>query len=298
MKEIVFGAGMRGKEYISNCRKGTEIIAVCDNNWNDFHGGLYGYKILPPDVIAALEYDFVVIAIMAEYADGAKAANEMHKQLEALGVAYEKIVLANGSLANNPSLWARLGFLENLSQLFNEQNKAGNVAECGVAIGNYSCEINRCFPSKKLYLFDTFGGGFPDRDIRYEITLENSFPEERMRKANEIRPVISTDLLRLKHRYRHNVIIRQGCVPETFGGLEDEKFCFVNLDMNLYKPTCGALQFFRDKMVDGGIILVHDYYVNTTTNLWGARKAVDEFIGETHFTALPIGDRKSVMILF
>lgn len=35
MKVVVFGAGQFGKKYIQECSSNIEIIAVCDNNWNN-----------------------------------------------------------------------------------------------------------------------------------------------------------------------------------------------------------------------------------------------------------------------
>ena len=44
--------------------------------------------------------------------------------------------------------------------------------------------------------------------------------------------------------YRANCIIRKGWFPETTTGLENEKFAFVHLDTDLYKPILAGLKFF------------------------------------------------------
>jgi hypothetical protein len=69
------------------------------------------------------------------------------------------------------------------------------------------------------------------------------------------------------------VDLRKGLVPETFAGVED-RFCFVSLDMDLYQPTYEALLFFWDRMVQGGMIICHDYYESGTP---GIKKALEDF---------------------
>lgn len=41
---------------------------------------------------------------------------------------------------------------------------------------------------------------------------------------------------------------RKGRVPETFVGLETERFAFVLLDMDVYPPTRDALRFFYPRL--------------------------------------------------
>ena len=92
-----------------------------------------------------------------------------------------------------------------------------------------------------------------------------------------------------------NYIKEKGYFPESAKGIK-EKFCFVNLDMDLYAPQLAALKFFSDKMVKGGVILVHDYYNSTFT---GTTKAVDEFCStKDNIIKYPIGDGLSIALLF
>lgn len=73
------------------------------------------------------------------------------------------------------------------------------------------------------------------------------------------------------------------------------KFCFVNLDMDLYLPTYNGLCFFRDKMTEQGVILVHDYY---SAGYKGVKAAVEEFLKEygEGVNKYPIGDGVSIML--
>ena len=38
-----------------------------------------------------------------------------------------------------------------------------------------------------------------------------------------------------------------------------EKFAFVSLDTDLYKPTLAGLEFFWPRMSKGGFIFIHDF---------------------------------------
>ena len=69
-----------------------------------------------------------------------------------------------------------------------------------------------------------------------------------------------------------NVHIIKGKFPESGKEIVDKRFCFVHLDVDLYKSTIDSLRFFFPKMVQGGIIIIHDYHSD------GVKKAFDEFL--------------------
>ena len=89
-------------------------------------------------------------------------------------------------------------------------------------------------------------------------------------------------------------IIKKGFFPESAKNI-NEKFCFVNLDMDLYNPTLMGLEWFGNRMIKGGCILVHDYFSET---FMGVRQAVNEYL-ENHKNIyyLPIGDGISIALV-
>lgn len=93
-------------------------------------------------------------------------------------------------------------------------------------------------------------------------------------------------------QYPQQCEIRKGYFPETAEGITD-KFCFVNLDMDLYRPTLEGLKFFWDRMIEGGIILIHDF---VTDGYKGVNQAVEEFISEYNVVPFSIGDSVSIAI--
>ena len=71
-----------------------------------------------------------------------------------------------------------------------------------------------------------------------------------------------------------NIIFKPGVFPNTTKGLEQESFCFVYLDGDLYESTRDGLEFFYSRLVSGGMIVIDDY----GSRYWpGVKKAVDEF---------------------
>jgi O-methyltransferase len=66
-------------------------------------------------------------------------------------------------------------------------------------------------------------------------------------------------------------------VPETFAGLEDRRFCFAHIDLDLYQGVKDAVAFVYPRMPRGGLIVFDDYGFASCP---GARKAVDEFFAD------------------
>jgi hypothetical protein len=55
------------------------------------------------------------------------------------------------------------------------------------------------------------------------------------------------------------VSFHPGIFPHSAAGLEDLRFCFVHLDLDLPEGTRAALEFFHPRLVPGGILLGDDY---------------------------------------
>lgn len=167
----------------------------------------------------------------------------------------------------------------------------GDYAELGTYRGNYARLIHaRMAPDAKFYCFDTFEG-FDDRDIRTEAAAsgveahEGLFSNTSMNLvANNITDGAPSDRL----------IFRKGFFPETFAGLDDLKWRFVLLDADLYDPIRAGLNVFWPGLVEGGIILVHDYLSDYYK---GAQQAVDEFCDPLGIVPIPWPDRVGSAII-
>lgn len=273
---IIFGAGGLGKKLYKDykSKNDVEIVAFADN----FKTGiLFDLPILKPKDLLDYKFDSLIITAIA--------VDIVEKQLRDLGLPQSKICKSfRSSIAT-----ARNVFLIRFAEEVKRKNLAGSVAEAGVFEGYFAAKINENFPNKELYLFDTFSG-FDKRDTILEEGYDND-PHRGDHFKN-----VSKDMVLAKLKYPQNCIIRQGYVPETLQGLETKKFCFVNLDMDLYQPTLAALEWFWPRMVEEGVILIHDYFEETGTypNL---KKAVIKFTSENKILSLPIGDDLSIALI-
>ncbi|ECP7610347.1 methyltransferase [Campylobacter jejuni] len=251
-----------------------------DNNSNKWGENLelivdnvkYNFIIKSPNDIINDEFDKIIIASYS----GCDAIVE--QLVKNYGISRKKISNEYCKI----SLISRLIFLETFSKCVNNYNLNGSVAELGVFQGDFAKKINQFFPKKTLYLFDTFEG-FDARDLLNE--------ELSVRNLGGHLVNTSVDLVRKKMPHPENVVIKQGWFPSTATDLEDEKFCFVNIDTDLYDSILSGLEFFYPKMVAGGIILVHDYF---SLGYIGVKKAVDEFCHKNNINCFPIGDDISI----
>ncbi len=274
-KIVIFGAGGGGRYLYSQLRENAflEIVAFIDTFKT---GALYGIPIYSPEKLHSLEFDLIYIATIAY--------SEVLEQLRLIGINENKIV--KSTVADKAT--ARVIFLKNLAKEIYRKDVPGSVAEAGVFRGEFAKMINQFFPDKKLYLFDTFSG-FDNRDIQ----IEEGYEQDPLR--GEYFKKTSVDLVLSKMRYPENCIVKRGYVPETLQGIEDQ-FCFINLDMDLYQPTLVALEWFWPRMVQGSVILIHDYFDETGTfpNL---KKAVIKFVEEHQVRSMPIGDDLSIALV-
>jgi hypothetical protein len=151
-------------------------------------------------------------------------------------------------------------------------------------MGDFAALINRFYPDRTLYLFDTFSG-FDERDLSIN-EVETGFGKG-LTFTNE-------EISVLKCLHQEKIVVKKGYVPRTFSGLENERFAFVSLDMDLYKPQLAGMEFFIPRMSKGGVILVHDYYNPKFPTL---KQAVAQVAERFDMVSFPIGDNWSIAIM-
>lgn len=224
-----------------------------------------------------MQFDEVVIATYSPL-----HKTHMIQQLHLYGVADEKINLCYCEDISNP----RNVFVRNFAAMVKNYGIKGNCAEAGVFQGDFAKVINQEFYFRYLYLFDTFEG-FSDKDIAFEKA--NQYSDVEAGRWSET----SMELVEAKMEHREMCKFIKGYFPESARGIND-KFCFVNLDMDLYQPIYSGLVFFAPLMERGGVIMVHDFYNDIYR---GSRAAVEQWMREnSRFTITPVGDEESVII--
>lgn len=290
MKVIFYGAGELTKRFLQDGAGDYEIVAILDRKYDQIKT-ICGHKVYSPEYVLTVEYEYVIIALDDTKKGMDKVVTDVYEYLKQLGVPENKIILQSfKSLEHHINRFPRKEYLFAVSDMMRRDGIRGDVAECGVYRGWFSSMINQCFPEENLWLFDTFCG-FDEGDV-----ARDTGPAKSAILGGEFDRFYSTseEVVKMRCMHRDKLILRKGYVPDTFEGV-DAKFCFVNLDMDLYVPQLAALKFFSSRMVKGGVILVHDYYSKTFT---GTARAVDEFCEGKSIIKYPIGDGLSIALQF
>lgn len=277
MKVVIYGAGSTGREVYNNIKEKVSVVGFLDGNpEKKGHIIVDGVKCIGGvEALSGMDYDRVYI--------GSVFWEDIKSTLIYNNVDEEKIIveLPVDSVSDVRNIW-----LDCYAKLHSDDDAF--VAEGGVFRGEFAKQINKAFPNSQLFLFDTFEG-FDQRDVKYEQTNYDF-----NLKAGEFSNT-SVDLVMSKMIYPDKVIIRKGFFPETTTGI-DGRFCFVNLDFDLYNPILEGLRFFYPKMIEGCILLIHDYY---NSALPGVRDAIADYereIGRKIYK-MPIGDDQSIALI-
>lgn len=161
----------------------------------------------------------------------------------------------------------------------------GAFAEVGVYKGETAKIMHEMDPSRRLHLFDTFEG-FNKKDLEHE----------NVKDANHSIDFSDTSVESVTKYIdgNTNIVFHKGYFPDSAENLITEKYAFVHLDADLYKPTLSALHYFYPLLADGAVIIIHDY-----NHTWeGVTKAVDEFSKTIPESPVEIPDwQGSVMIV-
>lgn len=171
----------------------------------------------------------------------------------------------------------------------NRENISGSVAEFGVFYGGFARVINKLFPDKTLYLFDSFDG-FRETEAEHEKEL--GYCDDKFISGYKN---INVEKVMERMPYPDNIRIRQGFFPETTEGLENERYCFVSLDVDFGDSTYEGLKYFYPRVNEHGYIMIHDY----NSHLGGVACAVDKYEKETNckLNRVPIADHYGTLII-
>jgi O-methyltransferase len=163
----------------------------------------------------------------------------------------------------------------------------GAIAELGVYQGVFASKLNEVFPERNLYLFDTFEG-FEKKDI--EIEKQGS---TNLDGVNIDFTDTAVDYVLKKMRYKDKCIIKKGYFPDTVENL-DEKFAFVSIDADLYKPILDGLVYFYPRLTKGGYIFIHDF---NNIMFPRAKEAVMKFCSENGVNYFPLSDVGGTVVI-
>ena len=162
--------------------------------------------------------------------------------------------------------------LENIDKMCRSA-PPGDFMECGVLRGGTAAVIIQAAEGKrKIWLCDTFAG-YPIPDAR-DVGIDRR-PFVPGYGAYPI-PVVTKRLTNFGLSLE-NVEFVKGEFKDSFPGIENrvKKLALVNFDGDWYKSVFQAFPLILDKLVPGGILIIHDY-----PKFKGLVKAVHQFIPE------------------
>lgn len=275
LKTALFGAGQVGAMALRLL--GERVCCVADNSREKRGTTLLGVPVVSPE--ESLEYAPERFCLCVT--DAARAA-EMREQLRALGYAGEIIDARALRLFDARDATALL-----LAEQINALGLEGDTAELGVYKGSFAELMARAFPGRRLHLFDTFEGFAPE-----DVAVERREGLSRAREGDFSGS--SVEAVRARLERPELAVFHVGRFPESFAGCESARFVFVSLDADLYAPTAAALPIFYDRIVPGGVILLHD--VNGS-QYPGAGRALAEFCSERRLLPIPLCDLHASAIL-
>ena len=289
MRYAIAGAGHNGKIIAKYLRLSSEDDIVCFFD-NDTYlcdkGSIEGIRVLPFSKMVNEVFDKIIIS-----QDNPSVYEEVYHQILETTDKDSIIIHALSPIFIEAFSDQRTRFIKDFAA-YSRSRMGGNVAECGVFRGDSAKYINKYFYDRKLYLFDTFEG-FDNDDLSYDKKASFGFRDDFFNMNTFVDTTIDTVMHKMV--YPDQIVIKKGRFPDTATDIDD-RFCFVNLDMDLFQPMYAGLVFFYDRMVNGGCILLHDYF---HPGLEGVKAAVEEY-EKSHGIILvktPIGDGLSIAII-
>lgn len=272
-KVMIFGCGQAGSMVSKWLSADCELLGYIDNDQRKWNGTFCGKKVFSPADALGLEPELIWIAIL-----NGDACGSIESQLKRMG--YEGQLLNISSLREIADL--RLATLRLTAEEIRSRGVHGEIAELGVYQGRFAAEMNRLFPEKKCYLFDTFAG-FAEEDVIKDAEIAPT-----RAKAGDFGDTsIEKVLGRLPNP--NQTVVCAGRFPESLKQLAAPlpEFCLISLDTDLYEPTYQGLMLFYPLLSRGGVILVHDYNSNQFP---GVGEAVRRFCRESDVHVMPLCD--------
>ena len=198
---------------------------------------------------------------------------------------YTKALKKTGSKPSIPSYDRYF----NLFQVFGlTKDLPGAMIECGVWRGLGSlmlCERMKqwdaSYTGKDYIMVDSFEG--------------LSKPTEDDKLSDKVAGHFSTDMQIVKDNLEDfpDITFYKGWIPPVLEELQERKYKFVHIDVDLVEPTVGAFEYFYPRMVEGGVIVCDDYGFK----YWpGTKEAVDEFCKKNNCKSFSLSTGELVVI--
>lgn len=214
---------------------------------------------------------------------------------------YEKGMQLSGTPERGTKRRAR--FYNLVSFLKVVKHLEGAVVECGCWKGlssylmcHYLKQMDSTFDGTSYHIVDSFEGlSEPSSKDIIKMSLIDVKKGERKGSYFKKAGAYSAQMAEVREVLSEfpSVNFNQGWIPECLNELPDMRTKFVHIDVDLYEPIIGALNYFYPKMVLGGIIVCDDY----GSLYWpGAQMAVEEFAEKNNLNFISLSSGQAVFI--
>lgn len=146
----------------------------------------------------------------------------------------------------------------------------GDFVELGCYKGMTSVLLGKAIAQtpKKLWIYDSFAG-LPEKSVQDAVGAGSNF------RAGELLVTKREVVERIRKAGLKNVIIKKAWFDELEAKDMPERIAFAFCDGDLYNSIKVSLKLVVPRLVDGGVVVVHDY---NNPQLPGSARAVDEFL--------------------
>lgn len=176
----------------------------------------------------------------------------------------DKVIADKRSLLNYDRLYILYQAIANVRHLAGDTS----IAEIGVYRGGGSYFIASVAQQvfgmpARIHSIDTFEGHPDDIAAEDDSHWPGKFGDTAFEEVKKYLSVFP------------NLTVYKGRFEDRCAALAQEKFCFVHVDVDIYAPTRACLEFFAERLLVGGVMVVDDYGLTTCQ---GCKQAVDEFV--------------------
>lgn len=168
----------------------------------------------------------------------------------------------------NSNTYARMHILRQLAATHNN----ASFAEAGIYAG-MSVFFTAEYCKENFIAIDSFKGvsapGEKDSDYfkKNDLAIDKKYAEMTLKKYNCVK-------------------ILDGWIPDILNTIPELKYSFVNIDVDLYLPTKYSIDYFWQRMISGGVMILDDFGSKKTI---GAKTAALELLGQNKMLELDTG---------
>lgn len=202
----------------------------------------------------------------------------------------EGLSQAHAEFSDNFFKQCRFYSMQQLVQYTLDKGLSADYIECGCWKGQSTYMIAKILRergfSNSFHVFDSFEG-LSDKQLE-DVKGNESQSQEDIQKEREYFSATEEEFNNAVRDFAF-ITTYKGWIPDRFSEVQDRKFAFAHIDVDLYQPTRDCLEFIFPRLLLGGAIVVDDYGYSQFP---GAKQAVDEFLAVNDcqlFYEMPLG---------